>query len=44
MKNTQDLDEVIKMLPEEANDEILRRSDNRPTIHNSGAGIDILVM
>ena len=44
MTTIQDLDDVIEMFPEEANDEDLRIAENRPKLQNPGAGIDILFM
>ena len=40
----QDLDDVIKMFPEGASDEVLRSSENRPKRDNFGSGIESLVM
>ena len=44
MTNKHNLDELIKLFLEEANNEYLRRAKNRPKIQAAGAGIYILVV
>ena len=44
MTTMQDLDEVVEMFPEEANDKKFRSAKNRPKRQNSGIGIDRLVV
>ena len=44
MTNKHNLDELIKLFLEEANNEDLRRAKNRPKIQAAGAGIYILVV
>ena len=44
MTNIQDLDDVMKIFPEEEKDEYLRRAKNRPKIQNSSAVIERLVV
>ena len=44
MKNMQDLDEVVKMFPEEENDEYLRSTGHQPKRNNADAVIDILAI
>ena len=40
----QDVNEVIKIPPEDKDSELLRRAKSRPKRENLGAGIDQLVM
>ena len=39
-----DINEVVKISPEEKEGEVLRSSESIPKMENSGAGIDRLVM
>ena len=40
----QDLDDLIEIFPEEANDEYFRSAENRPKRQNYGTRIDQLIM